>query len=206
MSEYSIQQDSDDFSATMEGDTAYEYFISILFGYHPEFARNFWGGLRFQSINVDSVINSATIKFIAQSSVNNTDIIPIPYIDIYGVASDNEGTSSNTTDFNNKISNLTNNYVPWSPGEWVAESEYETPDLSIIVDEITSRTGWENGNSIVFIFKSVGTTQYGIEEFPYIPYDYRDDQNKVSTLEIDSKIPRTPKDKRVTGETRRIYG
>jgi hypothetical protein len=76
---------------------------------------------------------------------------------IQGQASDNAEVFSNST---NNISSRarTNAQVAWNdiPPWTVVNAKWQTPNLSPIIQEIVSRSGWASGNSIVLIASGSG--------------------------------------------------
>lgn len=109
-------------------------------------------GLRFQNMNIPSgaTITSATIEFTAERSDNQETQLQIVGHDIDDaplIATDND-TLSNASN--------TSASVDWTPGDWSVGDLYTSPDISSIVQEITSRTGWCGGQSLAFIVSGTG--------------------------------------------------
>jgi type IV pilus assembly protein PilY1 len=106
-------------------------------------------GLRFQDINVSSsdTIVSADLEF----TVDETDS-GSTNVTIYGeYAGDSQSFSST-----NKISTRTKTTaaVSWSPGAWTTEGDkHASPDISAIVEEIISHSGWSALNNMSFIIE-----------------------------------------------------
>lgn len=51
---------------------------------------------------------------------------------------------------------LTANTVNWSPGAWTNNLTYSTNNLASIVNQIITRPGWVEGNSLTFVIKGTG--------------------------------------------------
>lgn len=106
-------------------------------------------GLRFTTVPVPTgvIINSASIKLQAQANDANTVTIRI-----YGVAADNPSAWDST----NKPSDAatTTNFVDWSQGSVVANTDYTSSDISDIVQEIVDRAGWAQNNAMAFVLRS----------------------------------------------------
>jgi len=110
-------------------------------------------GIRFQGIGIPkgSTITNAYIAFTADESHSGATSLTIEGQDV-----DDPSTFS-TSDYD--ISNRTgtsasvgwNDIAAWSTGE-----EYQTPDLSTIVQEIVNRDNWGSGNAMVFIVSGYG--------------------------------------------------
>ena len=114
-------------------------------------------GVRFTNLSVpeNAIITKAYIQFkVDERSVNDADII------IHGESTAN-ALGFTKTDYNISDRNKTNTSVSWSPAGWniveAAGEEQRTPDLTAIVQEIVSETGWNSGNAMVFIFTGSGT-------------------------------------------------
>jgi hypothetical protein len=58
--------------------------------------------------------------------------------------------------------------VLWSRGSWAANTVYQTPDLSPVVQELVDQGGWASGSSMAFIFRGNGD-QTGFTRFKNIP-------------------------------------
>ncbi len=103
-------------------------------------------GLRFQGVGVPhgAVIDSAFIDLWAHEDEGDPALVTI-----YGEASDNAATY-NETDLISDRPKATA-YVFWEiTEEWAIWSQYRTPDLKEIVQEIVDRAGWQAGNSMAF--------------------------------------------------------
>jgi type IV pilus assembly protein PilY1 len=103
-------------------------------------------GLRFQDVQVaqGATITSAHIEFVARDSDSvATDLV------IEGEASDN--AEAFTVDDTITDRTATSNSVAWSAiPAWTSGTHYDSPDLTAIVQEIVDRSGWTNGNAMVF--------------------------------------------------------
>ncbi|MEO1258231.1 MAG: Ig-like domain-containing protein [Bacteroidota bacterium] len=120
-------------------------------------------GMRFQNITIPqgATIRSAYIEFECDESSNGGGDDD----DGGGIATslvirgeDIDDASSFTTATSN-ISNRpqTAAFTRWNYlAEWSVNNKYQTPDLSTIIYEITSRNGWSNGNSIVLFVEGYG--------------------------------------------------
>ncbi|MCB0560178.1 MAG: metallophosphoesterase [Phaeodactylibacter sp.] len=114
-------------------------------------------GMRFNNLNIPqgSLISSAYIQFTADETAN---INPCD-INIYGEASDNSDTFSDT-DFAISSRPRTNATVGWTPVDWLnvndAGAAQQTPNLSSIIQEIVNRSGFSSGSSITIIIDGVG--------------------------------------------------
>lgn len=133
-----------------------------------------WVGLRFANVEIPQGANvqSAYVQFTADEDNSNTSNQII-----YGESADN---AASFTSSNNNLSSRTRttNSVSWSVPSWTSESSganEQTPDLSTIITEITSRNGWAMGNSLVILFEGNGTRS---------AYARDTDASKAATLHI----------------------
>jgi len=114
-------------------------------------------GLRFDNVVVPSnaTIINAYIQFTADAS-NSSSVS----LTIKGENIANSPTFSNTP---NNISGrfTTDTSVIWNPSSWTnntAGSNERTPDLSSIVKEVITSSGWQSGNPITFIVTGTGNS------------------------------------------------
>ncbi len=113
-------------------------------------------GLRFNDITVPqgAVIQGASIQFTAdEANIGPTALV------FRGEAADNASQFATTTN-NVTARNTTNASISWNPPAWnivgEAGTDQKSPDLKTIVQEIVNRTGFTQGNSIVFIISGSG--------------------------------------------------
>ncbi|MBU2547959.1 MAG: hypothetical protein KKB20_06100, partial [Proteobacteria bacterium] len=104
-------------------------------------------GMHFPNVQVEqgATITRAYITFKANGN-NNAGI----NLDIVGEASDN---AIRYTALNNNVTGrtyYTGLAVPWSPGGWSNNSDYDTPNITAIVQEIVNRPGWGAGHGMAF--------------------------------------------------------
>lgn len=113
-------------------------------------------GIRFQNVAIPSgaTIHSAYLEFSANASNEQTTNLLIE-----GEASDDAAPFTAAADnLKNRIA--TTNTVSWDNVQaWTAGQTYPTPDISAVVQEIVDRSGWSKGNSMVFRFTGVGTSE-----------------------------------------------
>lgn len=109
-------------------------------------------GMRFQNINVPqgAQISNAKLIFHADATDFGTS-----QLNIYFGAEDIDDASvftSTAYDISNRT--LTTSQVTWADGSvpgWTSGNNYDSPDLSAIVQELVDRNGWQSGNSMVFV-------------------------------------------------------
>jgi hypothetical protein len=109
-------------------------------------------GLRFQNITVPrgAEITRAYITLCADETNSNSNNLRID-IEL------NDDPPAFTVLYNN-ISHrtLSGNPISWQPVPSFASvhATYQTPDLSALVQQIVGRTGWQSGNSLVFVLEA----------------------------------------------------
>lgn len=115
-------------------------------------------GMRFTGVNVPTgaVITNAYIRFraIEADSPNTND--NTADLTIRGQAADNPTTFLSTDD---DISDrpTTIAAVTWKPSAWATGTNYDTPDLTSVVQEVVNRNGWAANQSMVFIITGSGS-------------------------------------------------
>ena len=113
-------------------------------------------GVRFNDLSIPA--NALITKAYIQFKVNEKSTESAQFT-IYG---ENTGNASGFDNIKYNISDRTKTSasVSWLPAVWdtirVAGEEQRTPDLSSIVQEIISETGWNSGNAMAFIFTGAG--------------------------------------------------
>jgi Tfp pilus tip-associated adhesin PilY1 len=104
-------------------------------------------GLRFLNVDIPqgARITSAYIRFTAAAEPGDgaSDML------IMGHASDDAPAFDASDAFNLSEREQTAAKVPWASAGWMAGEEYDTPDLSAVVQQIVSRQGWKSENAIV---------------------------------------------------------
>jgi len=113
-------------------------------------------GLRFAGLSIPqgATIQSAYIQF--QCRVATTAAASLL---IEGQAADNAATFAKIT---NNISSRprTSANVGWAPAPWgtvgAKGADQQTPDLTVVMQEIVNRGGWTAGNSMAFIITGTG--------------------------------------------------
>ena len=115
-------------------------------------------GMRFTGVNVPkgAIITKAYIRFRAVSADSpNTNNNPAN-LTIRGQAADNPTTFTST---DNDISSrpTTSAMSAWTPPAWTTGTDYDTPDIKSVVQEIVDRSGWAANQSMVFIITGSGS-------------------------------------------------
>ena len=113
-------------------------------------------GIRFNNVDIPQgmQIQSANIQFTVDEADNGTTSLIIS-----GEDSDN-AARFNSTAYNVSSRPKTSASINWSPPAWssvgAAGADQRTVDLASIVQEIVNRSGWSQGNSMVFFVEGSG--------------------------------------------------
>lgn len=99
-----------------------------------------------------STILSANVTFYSYSTKTDDDV----NTNIFGEDADNATTFTDRADWDAR--NRTSSFVAWDAlPSWNLGSQYTTPDLTDIIQEIVNRTGWDRGNPIVIFVEDDGS-------------------------------------------------
>jgi hypothetical protein len=114
-------------------------------------------GMRFSGLEIPE--NATITKAYIQFKADETDNLPDALFDIVGESTAN-ASSFDDTGFNISYRTQTSESVSWSPASWssvgATGAEQRTSDLTSIVQEVVSTTGWDSGNAMAFIFTGSG--------------------------------------------------
>jgi len=112
-------------------------------------------GLRFTSVGVpnSAVVTSAYLQFTARNGDSSATSLVIR-----AHASDN-ASSILALNYNLSGRSTTTASATWTPAAWVAGdagNDQQSPSLTALVQEITTRTGWASGNAMAFLITGAG--------------------------------------------------
>ncbi len=114
-------------------------------------------GVRFTGLTIPrgAVIQNAYLTFRAQAPDAPNDNTSVTTLAIAAQAIDNAPTfTSAIYSITNRT--LTNAQTAWGPAPWTPGSDYNSPSLSAVVQEVVNRSGWASGNSMVFVLTGDG--------------------------------------------------
>jgi hypothetical protein len=109
--------------------------------------------LLFRNISIPAgvTITSAYIKFTAAQ--NKTDT---PNLTIWGESAEHPASYGASEDFTARARTATS--VPWNPGNWVTDGEYNSADFSAIIQELlNSHSVYDHGEIALQIWGEAGT-------------------------------------------------
>lgn len=113
------------------------------------------GGYRFTNVTVPqgATIDGAKLTFQAQNNFGVTTC----RLRVFGVdADDYDGFSDSAGDRPRDVT-VTTAYVDWTAATWTSGSNYDTPDIKAVVQEIVDRAGWASGNDMSIVIKNNGS-------------------------------------------------
>lgn len=114
-------------------------------------------GLRFSSVDVPAgaTINNAYIQFTCDETSSTSTTVSITVEDVVGAST--FSTSSNNITNRNEWTGIVqwSNIPAWNQtGE--AGAAQRTPNLATLVNRLVNKSGWQQGNPIVFIIRGTG--------------------------------------------------
>lgn len=131
-------------------------------------------GVRFSALDLPAgaTITGAWIEFTADEAQSVTTALSLR-----AQASDNAATFT-TSSGNVSSRPRTTAAVSWSPPSWTVGAAQRTPDLSAVVQEVVSRSGWTSGNALAFIVTGTGhrtaeAFESGAATAPLLHVEYR---------------------------------
>lgn len=140
-------------------------------------------GLRFQNVPIPrgAVINSATLTVTSNSNNSNTTVNSR----ISAYDADDTGSVIDVADYNSKFAAKTTAQVDWdNVPAFVTDTEYTSPEFKEVIAEVTSRIGWQAGNSILIFWEDhEGRTTQSNDTDRDI-YDYGSTPGKAAKLNL----------------------
>lgn len=151
--------------------------LPILAGHHPSLEFRFAGGLRFTGVDIPkgAAIVSAILTVIAdRNEVGNVDV------NVYGEDADNPPNfDSEDPWFIGRV--RTTATVFWPLTAWIKDTEYSSPDIKSIIQEIINRPGWVSGNVLILFIEDDGSSIHDWRVF----YAYDASTTKCALLTIE---------------------
>jgi len=110
--------------------------------------------IRFPNVNIPqgAVITEAFLRATADAARSGEAVC-----NIYANDADNATAPINESQMAALV--YTTAYVEWDQGaSWSASTQYDTPDISTVIQEIVDRGGWQSGNAMMLLLDVIGTT------------------------------------------------
>lgn len=133
----------------------------VSFGNSAGFAVNAF--LRFPSATIDpgSTITSAVLTMVASTAMATTTVNALIYAD----DSDSGVAPTDDATFQNLMLRLTTASTAWSNvAAWTADTSYDTPNFSNVIQEVVDRTGWASGNALQVVIKDNASSNNALRQ------------------------------------------
>ena len=110
-------------------------------------------GLRFSNLTIPTGarIDSAVIEVTSSAADSSTASLTVA-----GEAADNAATYTTATGSISKRLQTTAK-VTWSPEAFATATDYRSPPLQSVLQQIVNRPGWKSGNAAAFVISGTGT-------------------------------------------------
>ena len=108
--------------------------------------------LRFLNITIPqgATIDTAKLTLTAAVALSGT----VVNSKISAEDTDDAATWSTKADYDTRFANHTTAIVSWDGiGAWTVDTEYDSPDISTVIQEIVDRAGWASGNDIAIFWE-----------------------------------------------------
>ena len=184
---WQVSHNSDDAYRKLTPDAYDLNLASEIAGYWKFGQEEYGSGLRFTGISIPkgSTIISANITFTAQ--ITNAD--GTPRTRISGYDADNPSVFSTSADFDARYAVNTDAVVDWDIGAWVMDSEYTSPDIKTVIQELIDRSGWSSGNAMVLFWEDFEDRSTHVDNSRRHAYSHDSDPTKAPILSIHWTIP-----------------
>ena len=157
--EVQVGEGVDDCLRVISGSSAQFSVVSpyMSVGHYGIDAYKFGNAQRYKNIEIHggADILDAYIVVTAQLDSAGTDVES--YISAEDVNNPGNFSGNTATSFDKRYANNTTAMVKWSDSSgWKKGEEYESPDISTVIQEIVDRPGWKSGNSVVIFWEDFG--------------------------------------------------
>jgi len=123
--------------------------VQVYVGYYSDAWCKFGSGMRFTSITIPkgSTITAAYFTIRCDSARSGTTV----NTKIHGEDADNPGQFSDYSDYSGRA--RTTAVVNWDDiPAWTLDTDYNSPEIKTIIQEIIDRAGWSSGNALVIFW------------------------------------------------------
>jgi hypothetical protein len=145
-----VSQSSDDTARHKSSDYWNTAHIAVTAGYYSSTYKGMGGAMRFQNVTIPpgSTITSAYLTLRAYDTLNNTVVNSY----LKGQNNSNPATFSTQADFDART--WLSTVVNWdSIPAWTNNTDYQSPDISSIIQAIINLSGWASGNALVLAWE-----------------------------------------------------
>jgi len=155
-------------------------------GYRGYYRNKAGGGMRFTNITIPegSAITAAYFTMTCYVSRSNTTVNS----KIHGEDADNAAQFSDLADYQGRP--RTTAEVNWdSIPAWTLDTEYNSPDIKTIIQEIIDRAGWVGGSALVIFWDDHDGRSTSSDESNREGYSYGGSSTKCAKLHIEYTPP-----------------
>lgn len=151
--------------------------------------KKFSGAFRFQTVAVPqgATITSAYLKITA----GETNAVTTVNSKIRAEDVDDAATFSTQADFESRFpSQVTTAIVNWvSISNWVYNTEYTSPDIKIVIQEVVDRSNWASNNNMVVFWDDYDNRSSQVANAARRGYSYDGNSAKAAKLIISYTVP-----------------
>ena len=114
-------------------------------------------GVRYTNVTIpyQATITSAILTLRADATQSGT----VVNVTIKSDSATNPATFSTASDWNARVRSSAS--VAWnSIPSWTSGTDYDSPDISTVIQGIVNRTGWASGNALVLFIENASSTNF----------------------------------------------
>ena len=138
-------------------------------------ASNAWALFRYLVIPQGATITNAVITYTSKGNYSGT-----VHSKLFAQDTDDGNLIAAYSNWVTKHGTPTTAEVVWDIGAWTTDTEYDSPNLASIVQEIVDRGGW-GGNNDILIFHDSTDSDDTIVKYPY---DYGESAAKTARIAV----------------------
>lgn len=171
-----------------------EYYFSLTqtwtgAGFWNSDQKKFSGAFRFQTVAVPqgATITSAYLKITA----GETNAVTTVNSKIRAEDVDDATTFSTKADFESRFpSQVTTATVNWEIiSTWVYNTEYTSPDIKTVIQEVVDRSNWASNNNMVVFWDDYDNRSFQVANAARRGYSYDGNSAKAAKLSISYTMP-----------------
>jgi hypothetical protein len=171
--------------------------LSQRVGYNNPGFKFVGGGMRFLNVTIPNAatIDSANITLTCR---NASALVTVNSV-IHGELAANATAFSTIANYQSRRgtvvggadnSNITTNNVTWDNiGAWVVDTEYTSPDITTVIQEIVNQGGWVSGNNLVIFWDDHAARGTQNLDRVRTGHSWNNDNAKAPKLDITYSLP-----------------
>lgn len=151
-------------------------------GYYNGSYYEYGAGFRFTGVTVGkgNTVNSAYLKL---TSSDNTSVDTVN-ARISAESADDAAAFSTEADFDTRYTGRTTAKVDWAVPHFVKDTQYTSPNIKTVIQEIVNRSGWASGNHLVLFWEDFDDRSSHTNNAYRSAYAYWESHAKCAVLEI----------------------